>query len=134
MNSTRLFERIADYRKVLARLREALAAPETDLVRDATIQRFEFTFELAWKAVKLLLEFKGSDVRNPRDTLREALNQGLIDDGNGWTELLENRNLTSHTYDAKLSMDVYTFLKSKGLMLFEALDSALSRQTEKVRS
>lgn len=129
MDSTRLFQRIADYRKALTRLRDALSAPETDLVRDACIQRFEFTFELAWKAAKLYLEFKSIEVRNPRDTLREALAQGLIADGNAWTELQEHRNLTSHTYNEAIAQSVYVFVRGKGLALFEALESELLRRT-----
>ena len=129
MNSTRLFERIADYRKALARLHQALA--ETDLVRDATIQRFEFTFEMAWKAMKLYLEFKGVDVRNPKDTLREALAQGLIGDGNAWTELQEQRNLTSHTYDEGIAKSVFSFLRSKGAALFDGFETEIVKRTQR---
>ena len=128
MKTERLFERVADYRNSLARLREALLAPESDLIRDAAIQRFEFTYEMAWKTLKLLLEAKGMDVRNPRDALREALQQGMIDDGNGWTLLHEKRNLTTHTYDEALAREVYEFLKNSGVALFDALEREIQRR------
>jgi len=131
MSSTRLFERIADYRKALARLHQALALTETDLVPDATIQRFEFTFEMAWKVMKLYLEFKGIDVRNPKDALREGLAQGLIVDGNGWTELQEQRNLTSHTYDEGVAKGVFAFLKSKGAALFDGFEAEIVKRTQR---
>jgi hypothetical protein len=51
MDSERLFERIDEYRQALARLRDALNKPQDEYMRDAVIQRFEFTYELAWKAI-----------------------------------------------------------------------------------
>jgi nucleotidyltransferase substrate binding protein (TIGR01987 family) len=131
MDSTRLFERMGDLRKALARLRQALSAAENDLQRDAVIQRFEFTFEIAWKTAKAYLEFKGVDARSPKDTLREALSHGIIDDGNGWTQMIDKRNLTSHTYDEKLAVDVYAFVKAHGLGLFDALAQELSNRVGK---
>ncbi|MBN1960395.1 MAG: nucleotidyltransferase substrate binding protein [Deltaproteobacteria bacterium] len=125
MDSRRLFERIAEYKKALARLQQALQEPENELIRDAVIQRFEFTFELAWKTIKLYLEFQNIEVRSPRDTLREALKLGLIDDGNVWSLLLEKRNLTSHTYDENLAIEVYQFVKYTGVRLFLELESKI---------
>jgi nucleotidyltransferase substrate binding protein (TIGR01987 family) len=129
MDSARLFQRIADYRKALTRLHEALEQSESDLVRDAAIQRFEFTFELAWKAMKLFLEFKGIDARGPKDALREALAQGLISDGNAWTELLEQRNLTSHTYDEGIARGVFSFVRAKGAALFDGFAAEIAART-----
>ncbi len=59
MNIERLFQRFKDYKKTLAQLQIALDQSKNDLVHDAVIQRFEFTYELAWKTVKLYLEIKG---------------------------------------------------------------------------
>lgn len=126
MNAERLFERIGDFKKALTRLREAVARPEDDLIRDAVIQRFEFTYEMAWKSMKQYLEFKQVDTRNPKDTLRESLQQGLIDDGNAWTRLHENRNLTSHTYDESLAKKVYDFICKEGVRLFGELEVRLA--------
>lgn len=52
MSRKRFIERRADVRESAARLAGAVAQPESDLVRDATIQRFEFTFEVVWKALE----------------------------------------------------------------------------------
>ena len=70
MSQERFLERQADVRASSMRLREALAQPGSDLIRDATIQRFEFTFEVIWKALKLYLEHQGHDCGGPRPTSR----------------------------------------------------------------
>jgi len=44
--------RLSHFERALSRLEEALAKPEDPIVRDASIQRFEFTFEMAWKALQ----------------------------------------------------------------------------------
>lgn len=124
MNLSRFLERRQDFLKALKKLQEAIAQPETDMNRDATIQRFEFTYELAWKTLKLYLESKDIDVRNAKDTLAESLQQGLITDPN-WNQLHYYHNLTTHTYDEALALVIYRFLKQEGLSLFERLGETL---------
>lgn len=99
--SDRFEQRYQHFTAVLTRLQDALLETNApaDLIRDAVIQRFEFTYELAWKTMKDWLAQKDIDVRNAKDTLKEALAQGVIADGNRWSVLHEARNLTSHTYD-----------------------------------
>ena len=119
--SNRLAERSSDFLSALARLKEALAQPENSFLRDASIQRFEFTYELAWKAIKLWLETKDIFVLNAKDTLQAAVEQNLLVDGNGWSALHRMRNLTSHTYDEAQAIKVYTFIKQEGVILFDSL-------------
>jgi nucleotidyltransferase substrate binding protein (TIGR01987 family) len=122
--SNRLAERTTDFLSALSRLKEALAQPENSFLRDASIQRFEFTYELAWKAIKLWLETKDIIVLNAKETLQAALQQGLIVDGNGWSELHRMRNLTSHTYDEAEAIRVYKFVKQDGVVMLESLAEA----------
>lgn len=119
--NNRLAERASDFLTAVTRLEEALMQPENSFMRDATIQRFEFTYELAWKALKLWLERKDITVLNAKDTLQAALEQGLLADGNGWSQLHRMRNLTSHTYDEAQAVRVYQFIKNDGVQLFRAL-------------
>jgi nucleotidyltransferase substrate binding protein (TIGR01987 family) len=121
MDEQRLLERRDDLVKAVRRLEEACAQPFSSFIRDAVIQRFEFCWELAWKALKLRLQQLGVEALNPRDIFREALSNGLIHDGNGWSEVQKKRNLTSHTYDEKLADEVYTWLVGDGLKLFQQL-------------
>ena len=89
--------------KALGRLEEALAEPPSALVRDACIQRFEFSFELCWKAIKENLKQQGLECQPLKSCLREAFRQGWIDDEKAGIVLLDDRNLTSHTYDEELA-------------------------------
>jgi nucleotidyltransferase substrate binding protein (TIGR01987 family) len=110
MSRERFAERKAELQNAVKRLQEAVAQPESDLVRDAVIQRFEFTFELIWKSLKLYLERQGLDCGGPRSTLKKAFTEGLInspDEADVWLQVLEDRNLTSHAYDEALANRIY---------------------------
>ncbi len=86
---------LSAFHKALASLARAIArsrqAPEDEELRDAVIQRFEFTFELAWKTIKRQLE---QEVAEPasvdrlafHDLLREAAERGLLSDVEAWME------------------------------------------------
>ena len=71
-----------------------------DGMRDSIIQRFEFCTELSWKLMKRYFdENKLNEVFSPRSIVKEAYKQRLIEDGEIWLDILDDRNLTSHTYD-----------------------------------
>ena len=110
MSKERFTERQIDVRNAAARLAEAVALPESDIVRDAVIRRFEFCFELVWKTLKLYLERQGHECGGPRGTLKKAFAEGLIitpEEADLWLQMLEDRNLTSHTYDEALAKRIY---------------------------
>lgn len=106
---------LSSLQKALAALDRALArfatTPEDEELRDACIQRFEFTYELAWKMLKRRLE---RDLPNPQEVdgmsyrtlIRVGAEQGLIDDVSAWFVYRDKRNLTSHTYDAAKAAEV----------------------------
>ena len=130
MDTERLQERIADYLKALDQLAKAAQQPKDEFLRDSVIQRFEFTHEIAWKMLKLRLEAEYVFVRTPRETLQAALQAGLIDDGNAWSDLQKMRNLTSHTYNEQLADDVYAYVTEQAVTLFRQLaEKATSWQT-----
>ncbi len=83
---------------------------ERELMRDGVIQRFEYTFELAWKMLKRYLEEYGLekvDSLTNRDLFRVGFEQGLLRDAEAWLAYLKSRNLTSHTYDQATAQAVY---------------------------
>ena len=121
IDEERLEERIAEYLRALNRLMSAVQKPKDEFLRDSVIQRFEFTYELAWKMLKLRLEAEALMPRTPKETLQEALQAGFIEDGNAWSELQKKRNLTSHTYDEELAEEVYAFVAGQGMWLFAQL-------------
>ena len=75
----------------------------TELERAGIIQFFEMTFELAWKVLKDYLEAQEYLVKSPRETVKQAFQIGLIDNGHVWMDALSNRNLTTQTYDEELA-------------------------------
>lgn len=110
-----MFEKLENYKKALARLEEALAEKEPDqFVYDAIIKRFEFTYELAWELLKALIEYKGGeDVRFPRDVFKEAYAKGLLKNGEIWLDMLNDRNLSSHTYNQEKVMEIFMRIKHR---------------------
>jgi len=79
-----------------------------DYMRDAVIQRFEFTFELTWKTLQRFFNLNQRPaINNIRDIFREAGKLQFIDSVELWFEFHEARNLTSHTYDEAVSARVF---------------------------
>ena len=110
MSKERFLERQTNVRESASRLAEAVAQPESELIRDATIQRFEFTFEVVWKTLKLYLERQGYECGGPRPTLKKAFTENLIstpEEADFWLRMIEDRNLTSHAYDQELAIRIY---------------------------
>ena len=110
MSKERFIERQAEVLNAAARLQEAVAQPETAILRDAVIQRFEFSFELVWKGLKLYLERQGHECGGQRPTLKKAFAEGLIatpEEADVWLQMLDDRNLTSHAYDEALATSIY---------------------------
>ena len=104
---------LENFENAIKRLKAALEYDplELDIARDAVIQRFEFTFEMAWKSVKLAAKAVGYDCKSPKGCLKLAYRMDWIKDEEKWLELLEARNLTSHTYNQETAIDVYETVK-----------------------
>lgn len=114
MMQGRIKEIYEDFKNALERLKEAL---DEDLSRgsiviDGTIQRFEFTFELSWKLARAVLNYNGIKAESPRLIIKEAFRAGLIKEGQGWIDMLEDRNKTSHIYDEKQALKIYERIKA----------------------
>jgi len=94
-------QRFQNFEKAFLLFSEAVLKFESldKLSKEGLIQRFEYTFELAWKLLKDFLEAEGVISKFPRDVLKKAFQYEIIDDGEIWLEMLEKRNLLGHTYD-----------------------------------
>jgi nucleotidyltransferase substrate binding protein (TIGR01987 family) len=86
--------------------RVAAGAEQDSLLRDGLIQRFEFSFELAWKGAQAAAADEGVTVRSPKAALAHALQSGWARGEPLWFRMLEARNLSSHTYDESLAEEV----------------------------
>ncbi len=113
-------EQIAnDFMKALAALEDAARQAKSELEIDGTIQRFEFSFELFWKLLKVYLEGQGLIVRTPRDSFKEAFRLGIVDDEAICLRMLDDRNLTVHLYDEQTSREVFVRIKNDYVKLLQ---------------
>ena len=121
----RLKERLGVAQKALATLQEVLAETNpTVIVRDAAIQRFEYTFEAVWKAGQEFLRgHEGLDVGSPKGTIRGLFQTGYLNARQ--TELglkmVDDRNLTSHTYSEGLSEQIFKELPKYAALMQSCL-------------
>ena len=100
----------------------------TELERAGIIQFFEMTFELALIVLKDYLESEGYMVKSPRETVKQAFQIGLIDNGHIWIDALSNRNLTTHTYDEELATKMTSEILNAYLPELDKLYNKLSEE------
>lgn len=101
-----MLQKVENFCNSVGRLKEALAEldryPDSSVVRDGVIQRFEFTFELAWKSLREYLEDQGADMSGivlSKQVFKAAYAAQIISDQQVWLDMLASRNITSHVYD-----------------------------------
>jgi nucleotidyltransferase substrate binding protein (TIGR01987 family) len=100
-------QRFVNFEQVFVLLRQALAIEDPSIVeRAGLIQFFEMTFELSWKLLKDYEESEGFSVKTPREAIKTAFQAGIIHNGEGWLQALQDRNLTAHTYNEKTAIAV----------------------------
>jgi nucleotidyltransferase substrate binding protein (TIGR01987 family) len=124
-------QRFSNYRRAFASLAAAVelarARPLSDLEKQGLIQAFEFTHELAWNVMRDYFAYQGNTaITGSRDAVREAFSKGLLNDGEGWMEMLQSRNLTSHTYNQAVADEIAARIIGSYFMLFEVF---LTRMT-----
>lgn len=104
LKDVRWKQRFINFEKSYNLLNRYINQPiETELERAGIIQLFEISFELSWKLMKDYLEAQEISVKSPRETIKQAFQIGLIDDGHIWIDALSDRNLTVHTYDEEIA-------------------------------
>jgi nucleotidyltransferase substrate binding protein (TIGR01987 family) len=111
------------FKNALDRLGESLKLPtEQSIVIDGVIQRFEFTYELAWKWMKHFLEYKGIfEAKAPRDVFKHSFVMEIITDGEAFIEMMKDRNTSSHTYDEATANAIYRRIKDQHYYLLQTL-------------
>ncbi len=107
MNSAEMGYAVGKLKRAFLRLKGAVEEAVDDLDRDGTIQRFEFTFELLWKAIKVILEYEGLYCAGPRSCIKEAARRGFLVDGEILLDMLEDRNKSTHIYDEETANEIF---------------------------
>jgi len=121
MELNRVQERLAVARRALRTLQSVLQMqPVTDIVRDAAIQRFEYSLETTWKAAQRYLRvFEAIEATSPRQVIRAAFQAGLLDEPEARQALamLQDRNLTVHTYNEALARALFARLQDYAVLM-----------------
>ena len=96
--------------KALGKLHEGVIKDSlTEMERDGLIQRFEFAFEIMWKCGKdYLLDREGLEAASPKKVIRLLREVGLFSDEEAEQalQMADDRNITAHTYDEKMAVDL----------------------------
>ena len=104
-------QRFTNYQRAYAQLASAVELMRSrelsDLEKQGVIQAFEFTRELAWNVLKDYLNWQGeTEITGARDAIQESFKRGLIEEGQTWMAMLQDRNRTSHTYNESTMREI----------------------------
>ncbi len=116
----RWIQRFSNFERAFLLLQDALKTEQLSILeRAGLIQFFEMTFELAWKLLKDYEEVEGLNAKTPREAIKQAFQSGLINNGHDWIDALQDRNLTSHTYNEETAIAVEAKIRDKYFQLLE---------------
>jgi len=126
-------QRFQNFDRAFVLLRDAMEkGPEflNQLEREGVIQRFEYCFELAWKCIKDYLEASGFvfATATPRQVLKDAFAAKVLADGQVWIDMLDHRNLLSHTYSMVNFEKAVDAIHARYLAAFDQLHDFLQNQ------
>lgn len=104
MEDIRWKQRFQNFKKAYQQFSDAVSSVDklSVLEKEGMVQRFEYTFELAWKTLKDFLEAKNVDAKYPREVIKKAFEYEIIENGETWLEMLEQRNLMTHIYSEEI--------------------------------
>lgn len=126
-------QRFENFDRAFVLLRDALErGPDAlnQLEKEGVIQRFEFSFELAWKTLKDYMEEDGFVFATitPRQVLKDAFAAKILPDGQVWIDMLDHRNLLSHTYNLVKFEEAVKAVHDRYLDAFDQLHEFLQEE------
>lgn len=145
-------QRFSNYRKALRKLTEAIEYIKKDLdekqidneyknvneilgeiIKEGIIQRFEYTYEMAWNVMKDYALYQGnSEISGSRDAIRFAFSSNLIANGDLWMDMIKSRIKTSHTYNEETAEEIYIKIIDEYYSLFLDFEQVMeSKRTGK---
>jgi nucleotidyltransferase substrate binding protein (TIGR01987 family) len=128
----RWIQRFRNLEKAYLKLEEAVQEEGlTELEKEGLIQRFEYTYELAWKTLQDLLEEKGYvGIKGPVPVLQQAFQDGYISNGEEWMRLKKSRENTSHTYNKEIAEEIVQSIIFSYYPLFQELIARLRKEID----
>jgi nucleotidyltransferase substrate binding protein (TIGR01987 family) len=126
--------KIWQFKRAFEKLKEASAVYErekSELIRDALIQRFEFTFELSWLSMKECLLDEGIrvDRTSPKSIFKQAFAAGFINDER-YGDMIIDRNKSTHTYYEELAIEISERIQNVYIGLFNNLLTFIDNREE----
>ncbi|MCW3807994.1 nucleotidyltransferase substrate binding protein [Plebeiibacterium marinum] len=138
-------QRFSNYNKALKKLSEAIEyikkehkkndleteIEETEdtleeIIKEGLIQRFEYTYEMAWNVMKDYALYQGnSDIGGSRDAIRFAFSTKLIENGDMWMDMIKSRIKTSHTYNEGTANEIYLKIINEYHFAFQAFKEVM---------
>jgi nucleotidyltransferase substrate binding protein (TIGR01987 family) len=128
----RLAERLGVARHALGTFRDVLREPKTPVTRDASIQRFEYTYEAVWKAAQLYLRAgEKLSLASPAAVTRACFQAAVLNEDQSRTamDMLRDRNLTLHTYNEELADQIYSRLPGYAVLMEQWLEAMSGQPT-----
>ena len=119
--------RFDNYKRAFFLLRDAIELNHSkeisDLEREGIIQRFEYTWELAWKTLKDYLGDQGVvlDKITPKSVIIASVEAKIIANREQWMAALDDRNKMSHVYSNEVFSEVINNISQSYLSLFDQL-------------
>jgi len=128
-----LNDKLNNFSSALVKLDEALKEKGYSLCLDGTIKRFEFTFEMGWKALRKFLFYEGTDCTSARDCIKKAYQSGFVKEEKIWLNILDDRNAVTHIYDEKAAAKIYKRFKETYLEEFKKLEKLLKEKLSTIK-
>lgn len=124
-------QRFQNFEKAFLLLQRTLEIQNpSEAEKGGLIQFYEMAFELAWKLMKDYLFEQGFTVNSPREAIKQAYQSDIIDNGQEWIDALEDRNLTTHTYDESIADKVVSAIRKSYFPILNELYSSLKGEAE----
>lgn len=142
-------QRFSNFRKALKKLSEAVLYIKNEIdekeveiqsdedikevlgeiIKEGLIQRFEYTYEMAWNVMKDYALYQGnSELAGSRDAIRYAFSINLIKDGEMWMDMMKSRIKTSHTYNEETANEIYVKIINEYYDAFKEFEKVMEEK------
>lgn len=123
-------QRFQNFQNAFMQLDQAVSKVDelSVLEKEGMVQRFEYTFELAWKTLKDFLEDQNVEAKFPREVIKKAFEYEIIENGEIWLEMMEQRNLMAHTYSEDIFKKAVQLICEKYFKALSQVHGFLSKQ------
>ncbi len=125
----RLKLKLENAKRALGTLEEMSQEPFSKIVRDASILRFHYTFEVFWKCVKEYLKTQEGLVCNsPKNCFRELLSAGVCNEEEVIVlqEMADNHNDAAHTYKEVIAEKIFSKIHVYSSLIKQSLNTIQS--------